>query len=169
MVTFVNEGELWRKIAEFPDYEVSTFGRVRRIGARRYLRQAPRPGRYPHLRVELRRGGKIYWRTVHVLVLMTHKGPPPPGKEIACHGDGNSANNRLDNLRWDTQKANVEDMRKHGTLRNGERSHFARITEETVLKIRAIADKSIREIGREFGLAHSTISMIRTRKIWKHI
>lgn len=169
MVTFVNEGERWRKIVEFPDYEVSTFGRVRRIGAKRFLRQAPRPGRYPHLRVELRKGGRLYWRTVHVLVLIAFVGPPEPGKETACHNDGNPANNRLDNLRWDTQKANMEDMVRHGTRISGERCHFAKITEEVVVRIRQVVGKSTREIGREFGISQSTVSMIRTRRIWKHV
>lgn len=169
MVTFVTEGERWRTIAEFPDYEVSSWGRVRRIGAKRYLRQAPRPGRYPHFRVELRKNGRTYWRTVHILVLIAFEGPSPPGKDIGCHNDGDPANNRLENLRWDTQKANVEDMRKHGTLVCGERCRFAKITEETVRKIRSLVGIPQRQIARQFDLHQSTVSMIRSGRIWKHV
>lgn len=62
------------------------------------------------------------WK-VHQLVARTFHGPPPfPGAEV-CHGDGNSLNNRADNLRWDTRAANGVDSVKHGTNRYAARTH----------------------------------------------
>ncbi len=51
---------------------------------------------------------------IHALVLETFVGPRPPGM-MPCHSDGDPANNRLDNLRWDTMSANMHDAVHHGT------------------------------------------------------
>jgi hypothetical protein len=66
---------------------------------------------------------------VHRLVLMTFLGPCPEGME-ACHfPDRDVSNNRLENLRWDTKKANAFDQYLHGTRalgsRNGGRSQWS--------------------------------------------
>ncbi len=58
--------------------------------------------------------GKTCTRYVHRLVLEAFVGPCPPGM-VACHYDGNSANNAVSNLRWDTQAGNIADKKRHGT------------------------------------------------------
>jgi hypothetical protein len=50
----------------------------------------------------------------------------------ACHGDGDSANNRLGNLRWDTPTNNHADKILHGTTNRGERSGTAKLTDAAV-------------------------------------
>lgn len=55
----------------------------------------------------------------------------------ACHFDGNPANNRLENLRWDTRTNNHADKRAHGTLMAGERHYRAKLTEQQVRELRA--------------------------------
>ena len=50
----------------------------------------------------------------HRLVLLAFRGPAPEQHE-GCHEDGDSLNNRLDNLRWDTRSGNVQDSIRHGT------------------------------------------------------
>ncbi len=53
-------------------------------------------------------------RTVAPMVLEAFIGPRPSPITDCCHWDGNPANNVVDNLRWDTKKANQADMRRHG-------------------------------------------------------
>ncbi len=65
--------------------------------------------------VKLRADNRRYTRKVHCLILETWVGPRPSGM-VACHNDGNPGNNHIDNLRWDTQKANAEDAKKHGRI-----------------------------------------------------
>lgn len=61
--------------------------------------------------VTLCKEGKVYGpRAVHLYVLETFVGPRPEGMQ-ACHGDGDPANNRLSNLRWDTCSNNNLDKR----------------------------------------------------------
>lgn len=50
---------------------------------------------------------------VHRLVARAFLGPCPPGQEV-CHWDGDPANNRIDNLRYDTRASNSTDTVRHG-------------------------------------------------------
>ncbi len=58
--------------------------------------------------------GKVEMKLVHRLVLETFVGPCPD-KQECCHNNGNSLDNRISNLRWDTRKANVKDACVHGS------------------------------------------------------
>lgn len=51
---------------------------------------------------------------IHVLVLESFVGPCPDGME-SCHNNGDSADARLVNLRWDTRSENNRDRVRHGT------------------------------------------------------
>lgn len=64
--------------------------------------------------VSLRQDGIQSFRLVHQLVLEAFIGPRPAGM-MACHNDGNPANNRVENLRWDTQSSNIFDAIGQGT------------------------------------------------------
>lgn len=115
--------ERWRPIADWPGYEVSDQGRVRSIERvilrRNGIRQTVRarilkqtwdmPGDVGHLTVTVFRKR----RKVHRLVLTAFVGPAPDGHE-GCHNDGDPSNNTLQNLRWDTHRANALDRTRHG-------------------------------------------------------
>ena len=49
--------------------------------------------------------GKVY--KVHRMVCEAFHGPAPAGAPVCMHLDENSANNRPDNLKWGTQKENL--------------------------------------------------------------
>lgn len=118
--------EEWRDIPEHPGYQASNLGRVRSVD-----RVVTQPGRWGGI-VERRLRGQVLqpkvqdsghlfvqlpgkrYRKVHQLVLEAFVGPCPPGLE-ACHGNGNPADNRSENLRWDTRPANRLDSVRHGT------------------------------------------------------
>lgn len=115
--------EIWKAIPEYrADYEVSNLGRVRSLdrlvshGVGNFQRKRKgtilKPGtvKSGHQLVVLGRG---HSRLIHRLVLEAFVGPRPDGMEC-CHGDGDPANNCLNNLRWDTRSANVLDDYKHG-------------------------------------------------------
>lgn len=115
--------EEWRAVVGFEGcYEVSSSGRVRSldrlvshgIGGLMRKRQGCllKPGTVQsgHQLVVL---GRTQNRLVHRLVLEAFVGPKPDGMEC-CHNDGDPANNRVDNLRWDTRSANILDDYKHG-------------------------------------------------------
>lgn len=97
-----------REISFAPDYFVSTIGSVwtRKRGKFQRMKQQTNADGYKKVSLWTASGRKNYY--VHRLVLIMFVGPCPEGLE-ACHGEGGQADNTLDNLRWDTPKANVCD------------------------------------------------------------
>ncbi|QEA11315.1 HNH endonuclease [Mycobacterium phage Buttons] len=121
--------ELWRPIPGWEGrYSVSNEGRVRseerefvdRAGRTQRVRErilsAPPDSKgRPH--VQLFRDNRQHTRYPHQLVMSAFVGPQPKGLQV-CHGDGNPLNNRLSNLRYDTDSANKLDAVRHGTHTN---------------------------------------------------
>lgn len=100
-------------------YEVSNFGRVRRVETQRVLKGKTLRNGYRE--VSLCREGSPRFFLIHRLVMLAFKGAPPEKHEV-CHNDGNKENNRLDNLRYDTHSNNAKDRVKHGTCRNARKT-----------------------------------------------
>lgn len=118
--------EEWRPVVGYEGYyEVSSFGRVKSLKRvvpgrpgvprpvrERILARVLNDSGYPI--VTLRKDGKRSLHRVHRLVLVAFVGPAPEGLQ-GCHNDGDSTNNHLTNLRWDSVSANAKDRIRHGT------------------------------------------------------
>ncbi|MFM0058531.1 hypothetical protein PQR64_23195 [Paraburkholderia phytofirmans] len=104
---------------------------------------------------------------VHRAVLFAFVGEPLPGKDFACHSDGDSRHNELGNLRWDTPQSNSDDATVHGTRPRGEQVKTAKLTEAAVRKIRA--GGRTKDHVCEFGVAEVTIQKARNGETWKHV
>jgi hypothetical protein len=122
-------GVEYRLIPGFPGYAVGSDGSVWSCWIPRnpkmgecWRRRKVHRNRSGHLRVSLRGKKAIL---VHRLILLAFVGTCPEGME-ACHNGGNTTNNRLDNLRWDTRQANAADALRHGTQVVGSRAGMAR-------------------------------------------
>lgn len=124
-------------------------------------------------------GIKGHNRKVHRLILEAFVGPIPRGMQC-CHGDGNPANNRLSNLRWDTPKGNQADRIKHGTVLCGVNHPSTRLTEHQVKEIRrrhreAKGSRQLAPAGtltalaKDFKTSNGHIRGIVSRARWKHI
>jgi len=107
--------EEWRSIQEFPQYLVSSCGRVRHSGGRGTT------GSVRRLHIDLdgysrvwlssgKRTGRAY--CVHALVLSVFVGPAD-GRE-ANHKNGDRSDNRVENLEWLTHAENVRDTYQNG-------------------------------------------------------
>lgn len=129
--------ETWKPVAGWElSYEVSNLGRVRSVD-RTITRSDGR---------SQRRRGKILTNTlnnagycvvrlsdkerrkmvpVHRLVALTFLGSAPEGQEV-CHNNGNSQDNRVENLRWDTRSENASDAVIHGTHPHSTKTHCPR-------------------------------------------
>ena len=157
--------EYWKDVPGYEgSYQVSSLGRVKS----KYKILKPYREKSGYLQVTISLNGKTKKVRIHRLVLLAFKGRPGSGME-ACHNDGDKANNKLSNLRWDTHSANQLDKRKHGVAMGaiGTRCHTAKLDEALVNLIRA-SPGTTREIGLMFGVHSSTISLIKQGKIWSH-
>jgi hypothetical protein len=171
--------ERWLPVVGYEGlYEVSDLGRVRSIHHKASGVTRPRApwilaqtsnGRHGgHVTVELRdENSKRRNRLVHQLVLNAFIGPRPAGTGGA-HDDGDPTNNRLGNLAWKTQAQNMADRERHGRTARGERHGSAKLTEKTVIEIRA-STKSTAELARSYKVGETTISAIKLRRKWKHV
>lgn len=156
--------EIWKPIAGYEGrYEVSNLGRVRSFHRRgcRILRLSDRGAPDNYLIVSLALNGRTRTRLVHHLVLLTFVGPRPEGM-VACHTNDVPHDNRLENLRWDTQEENMADR----LTRDGKRK---RLTPEMVREIRSLQFSTKAAGAAHYGIAPSTFHNIRTGKTWTHV
>lgn len=123
-----------------------------------------------HLRVGLHENGKATLHSVHRLVMSSFVGAPPDGHQV-CHNNGNTGDNRLLNLRYDTPKGNNADKKKHGTQHVGEKVPSSKLTDEKIRKIRQMSADgySLRQIAIKFDITKANASVIVRRKTWQHV
>lgn len=172
--------EIWKKIPNFEDYEVSNLGRVRSIdrqiimknrwgqySAKTIKGKILRPGwhskSHPYPQVML---GRNNCRRVHNLVALAFLGEKPSPDHIVLHRDGDCTNCRVENLMYGTQRDNQIDRFAHGT-------HYgkmagSKLSESQVLEIksRLLKGESQDSIAKSFGVTQSTISHIKTLRDW---
>lgn len=101
--------ETWTTVVGFPNYEVSTYGRVRKADGHEPIAAETHCKGY--LRVNLFLGGKRYHRKVHRLVAEAFLKNPFEKSQVN-HIDGNKQNNCMWNLEWVTDEENKEHQRK---------------------------------------------------------
>jgi hypothetical protein len=138
--------EEWRIVVGFPDYEVSSLGRVRRLSPRvthKYRSTEIKPtikGGYLGLSLIAPRAPgerhKVASASVHRLVCQAFHGPKPHPKAHAAHNNGIKTDNRAVNLRWAMPIENERDKRAHGTVALGRRQPQAKLTDELVAELR---------------------------------
>lgn len=113
--------EVWRIVPSQPELRASSWGRVFRQpfqrpmpkGAKRWYRMQPTPGYraastgLAGFRMIIRINGLGKTFKVARLVCEAFHGAPPFELAVVMHLDDDPANNRPENLRWATQKENL--------------------------------------------------------------
>ena len=190
--------EVWKSISDFPNYSVSSLGRVKRTV----------PARLPHggfqplrvLKSQLTRRGYLYvllsarpekprrrFIPIHRLVLAAFS-RPAKRQEEANHLNGIKTNNRIDNLEWTTRIGNAAhainlglyyDQRgkNHWTvkhpekIRRGEHNNAAKLSLAQVKIILSTQHRygSQTKLAKCFGVTVGTINNIVRKCSWAHI
>ena len=88
--------EVWKHLANYENYEVSSFGQVRNKKTSRILKPACNGG---YMSVGLSNVGKTKSHSVHRLVALTFL-DNPENKPQVNHKDKNRSNNNINNLEW---------------------------------------------------------------------
>lgn len=170
--------EVWLPVRGYEGlYEASNLGRIRR-DPRAPCRSLGVPGKTlspsfcgGYAVVSLSKSGEVKNHRVSRVVLEAFCGPPPFAGAHAAHNDGDTANNRLTNLRWATPLENQADVERHGNRVKGESVFGAVLTETDVREIRkrCASGERNRPIAQDFGVSISTVHLIRHNRIWRHV
>lgn len=93
------------------------------------------------------------------------------GKPTVNHIDGVKTNNCIENLEWATHSEQIQHAVDNGLkiVPVGEGVHCSKLTENQVNEIASRVGYRVRDIAKEFGVCHTTISRIRTGKRWGFI
>ena len=156
--------EEWRDIKDFPNYQISNYGKIYSKKSKILLH----PDKHPnggHLRVTLFKNKKRYRMWVHVLVLETFCENRPSDKHVCRHLDGNPENNYIGNLSWGTQMENILDRG------NNPNDSGIKLTENTIVEIKnlLILGKRPIDISKELNISESIISNIKSGKNWSDV
>lgn len=100
----------WKSVPDFPDYEVSESGEMRRglkyLKARKVSADG-RPG------FALSKRGVVTVKSAAKWVALAFMGPSPFAGAVVCHNNGCVTDNRVSNLRWDSALGNSADRLIH--------------------------------------------------------
>lgn len=125
---------------------------------------------YPQLEAHLE--GKRKTAKLHRLLAETFI-PNPDNLPQVNHKDGDKFNHSLENLEWVSASENVRHSYQIGLASNRGNKHPRRILdEEQVASIKILIElcnPSNMELAETFGVHHSTISKIRSGKLWGHV
>lgn len=117
------DGEEWKTISNFKNYEISNFGRIKSHnylgkGATRLL--SPSFDKKGYLRIALRKDGKSHVKKVHRLVAEAFI-PNDEKKPEVNHKDGDKKNNNVNNLEWVTTHENSKHAYSSGLKENNKK------------------------------------------------
>jgi hypothetical protein len=162
--------EIWKPVVGYPQYEVSTHGRIKRVAASCGTKQGkvlnPWHKKNGYLAVGLSVDCKVVTKLVHRLVAEAWIGDVA-GLDV-CHNNGVRDDNRVENLRIDTRQGNMKDVVKHDTHIRGERCGTNKYAESMIreLKKEIAQGKVLRQLAEKYGMPATTVYGIADGRTW---
>lgn len=155
--------EVWKPILNFESlYQVSSFGRVRRIDSGQIRTGTKLESGYIH--IHLYKGNKYYGRYIHRLVLEAFLGECPLDME-SFHYDNDKGNNYLTNLDWKTPSINKQHIVASG---NHHEQRFSD-NEVTELRQRTWPRGTLTQFCKERSISQQTLFNLLAGRTYKHI
>ena len=147
---------MWKEITKCSNYEVSTYGDIRRKDTGRILKQKLDKSNCLMVNLSMGERGKSKYFIVHRLVAEAFL-PNPDNLPWIKHKDGDSLNNKVSNLEWVESKWTVQPQ--------GEQSYNSKLTKEQVRWCRDVYKPRDKHYGctalaKRFNVATSTMSYI---------
>lgn len=146
-------------LIDYPNYVISSDGKVFNVVNGYYVKLVNQENRYA--KTILYGTGKPLQRYIHQLVLLVFKGPRPKGLE-ASHINGDSFDNRLENLEYVTHAENCAMRQIHGTdKRGGAKLNYDKANEILAL---GLAGMKRNEIAQQYGVNLRTVQTILAKR-----
>ena len=174
--------EIWKTVQNFGgNYEASNLGNIK-SKPRNVLKSVHGVKTIQRYKEKLlkqftnKRGYKIvrfgfnnekYHQQVGRMVLMAFVGMPD-NDQGCCHNNSNPSDNRIENLRWGTQKENMQDRMEIGNYPIGEEHPLASLKNKQVLEIYN-SDERVIDLANKFNTTTATISSIKKGRTWGKI
>jgi hypothetical protein len=179
--------EIWKDIKGYENkYQVSNIGRVKSLsriveirnnilGNKKEIFLKPTKNRKGYLNVKLCKkiDGTNTEKSVIIHRLVANEFLENPfNKPQVNHKNGIKDDNFVDNLEWNTGSENVIHALKTNLKipQKGSEHGMSKLTEKQVLEIREIGrTKTLKEVAKIYNVDMSLISLILSKKAWKHI
>jgi hypothetical protein len=147
--------EHWVDLVRFPNYEISTHGRVRNRRTGHIL--TPFPDRYGYLRVSIGSTDNVY---IHRLMCETFYGSPDETQTQVNHIDCDRQNNHILNLHWCTPSENIRWAVAHGNCNPRRASAAAAKVNVRAVRLIETGDvfSSVKECARFLGVEPTNVS-----------
>jgi DNA-binding transcriptional regulator YiaG len=168
--------ERWKVIKDYPNYRISSKGR---LYSKRKLRCVnPEHTKKGYLRYRLFQNGSVANVYAHVLVARAFI-PNPENKPQVNHLDGVKANNHVENLDWVTNSENMQHAYDTGIISrkrkidgipiHTHKTKPPRKTRLTIFQVREIRKSQLKgsQLAKIYGVTRATISLIRLNKIYQ--
>lgn len=179
--------EVFKTITEFPDYEVSNFGRIKtrarkirythaqtgkelfRQSQSRFLK-VQYNGRTGYKFCQLYKAKKMHNKSIHRLVAIEFVGNPY-GLDYVNHIDGNKHNNVFSNLEWCTNEYNHAHATATGLKARGSEIGSSKLTENSAHAVKWFLREGYThvEIAEAFKLSVGAVSNIARGLAWSHV
>ena len=153
--------EIWRTIEDYPDYQISNMGRVKSLkwGKEKILNLSLNYKGY--YQVGLRKDGKRKLYKIHRLIAQAFI-PNPENKPQIDHINTIKTDNRVENLRWVTNKENCNNLltkENYSKCRIGNLSPSAKSILQFSLNGELVKKwDCMKDVERELGFYHQSIS-----------
>lgn len=153
---FIQLSEQFYQIPSRPSYEISISGVVRNIVTGRVLV------------IAIRRSAVRYYQVtsigrVHRMLIEAVTGRMLLPHELVLHRNGNTFDNRLENLRIGSARDNARDRIISNT--NGQK-----LRNQDVAEIRALASRlSRQQLANQYGVSRHHVNSILARRVWNNL
>lgn len=165
--------EQWKEVVDYPTYEISDMGNVRRWDPKRRLKirvsVAPAPFYIMFNVWENRINKKLY---VHREMLKAFIPCSDPKLTHVCFKDGDITNLKLSNLYWSSQTKRMRRRHKEGGYPKGQDHYMAKLTDQDVIEMKAMWESeeyTQQFIADKFGIHPTTLNNILKGRYWTHL
>lgn len=158
--------EIFKVIPAYPNYEVSTSGRVRRRAKGHFLKWVDNGKGYKVVKLynQQRPQGRLC--LVHRLVLSTFS-PIHVDKDVN-HIDGDKSNNHISNLEWVSKSENTRHAHLTGLFGNRNKLSIEQVR-EIKSRIQTQQFQTYTQMGDEYGVKPSIISKIANGGLYDYV